>query len=65
MQTRRTFLRRGAVTAGGALALSPVASALAKPGGSAGYGPLIEAPAACWICRAAFATAWSRASRIA
>lgn len=42
MQTRRTLLRRGAVTAGGALALSPVASALATPGGSAGFGPLIE-----------------------
>jgi len=42
MQTRRTFLRRGAVTAGGALALSPVAGALAKPGQQAGYGPLIE-----------------------
>ena len=41
MQTRRTFLRRGAVPAGGALALSP-AAALAKPGGQAGYGPLIE-----------------------
>lgn len=41
MQTRRTFLRRGAVTAGGALALSP--AALAKPpGGRAGYGSLIE-----------------------
>ena len=42
MQTRRTLLRRGAVGAGGALALAPVASALAKPGRDAGYGPLIE-----------------------
>ena len=42
MQTRRTLLRRGAVGAGGALALTPVASALAKPGRQAGYGPLVE-----------------------
>ncbi|HWI06768.1 MAG TPA: alkaline phosphatase PhoX [Solirubrobacteraceae bacterium] len=42
MQTRRTLLRRGAAGAGGALALSPVASALAKPGRQAGYGPLVE-----------------------
>lgn len=42
MQTRRTFLRRGAVTTvGGALAVSP-AAALAKPGRQAGYGRLIE-----------------------
>ena len=43
MQTRRMFLRQGAVAAGGALALSP-AAALARPGRSAGYGPLIEDP---------------------
>jgi secreted PhoX family phosphatase len=43
MQTRRTFLRRGAVTAGGALALNP-AAALAQSGRSAGYGPLVEDP---------------------
>ena len=42
MQTRRTLLRRGAVGAGGALALAPIASALAKPGRRAGYGPLVE-----------------------
>ncbi|HEV2775266.1 MAG TPA: alkaline phosphatase PhoX [Solirubrobacteraceae bacterium] len=42
MQTRRTLLRRGAVGAGGALALTPVASALAQSGRQAGYGPLVE-----------------------
>ncbi len=42
MQTRRTLLRRGAVGAGGALALAPVAGALAKPARRAGYGPLVE-----------------------
>jgi len=41
MQTRRTLLRRGAITAGGALALSP-ALAAARPDRSAGFGPLIE-----------------------
>jgi hypothetical protein len=44
MQTRRTFLRRGAATAGGAaLALGPAAGALAK-GKGAGYGPLVQDP---------------------
>jgi len=42
MQTRRTLLRRGAIT-GGALALSP-ATALAKPDRTAGYGPLVDDP---------------------
>jgi secreted PhoX family phosphatase len=42
MQTRRTFLRRGAAGAGGAaLALSP-AAAIARRGRPAGYGPLVE-----------------------
>ena len=44
MQTRRTFLRRGAATAGGAaLALGPGA-ALAKQPRRAGYGPVVEDP---------------------
>ncbi len=42
MQTRRTLLRRGAVGAGGALALAPVAGAFARPTGEGGYGPLVE-----------------------
>ena len=45
MQTRRTFLRRGATTAGAAaLALGPAAAALGKSGRGAGYGPLVEDP---------------------
>lgn len=44
MQTRRTFMRRGAVGAGSALALAPVAGALASSGNRGGYGPLVEDP---------------------
>jgi uncharacterized protein DUF839 len=45
MQTRRTFLRRGASTAGAAaVALGPAGAALGESGGGAGYGPLIDDP---------------------
>ncbi len=45
MQTRRTFLRQGAATAGGAaLALGPGAALARQPRRAAGYGPLVEDP---------------------
>ena len=45
MQTRRTFLRRGATTAGAAaLTLGPAAAAISKSGRNAGYGALVEDP---------------------